>query len=313
MRMTEPAIFSDTFLAFGSHCDVVLPNLEADTAKNIFQQIKADIEQLESTISRFSLLSDIHEVNQTEKDVWMEVPDELWEILTIANDFNQMSQGAFDITMFPVQSLWVEKEDVEEKDLEESLQKCGFDKIELDLDNKRLRFKEDGVELDFGAIEKGFALDLVKPLLIDLGVKDAIISFEEDVVLALGNHPAGTDWPLGIRNQQQPNEFAHVFEVSDQTVYTTGTVYIRDDGEGMKDRKIISPATGIPVEGKRTVSVKADSATMGAFIANIWLILPENDKAIISNQLRDVEILEVEYTDDDVKTKTTIIEKEDRS
>ncbi len=311
--MTEPAIFSDTFLAFGSHCDVVLPNLEADTAKNIFQQIKADIEQLESTISRFSLLSDIHEVNQTEKDVWMEVPDELWEILTIANDFNQMSQGAFDITMFPVQSLWVEKEDVEEKDLEESLQKCGFDKIELDLDNKRLRFKEDGVELDFGAIEKGFALDLVKPLLIDLGVKDAIISFEEDVVLALGNHPAGTDWPLGIRNQQQPNEFAHVFEVSDQTVYTTGTVYIRDDGEGMKDRKIISPATGIPVEGKRTVSVKADSATMGAFIANIWLILPENDKAIISNQLRDVEILEVEYTDDDVKTKTTIIEKEDRS
>nr|WP_319509644.1 FAD:protein FMN transferase [uncultured Draconibacterium sp.] len=311
--MTEPAIFSDTFLAFGSHCDVVLPNLEADTAKNIFQQIKADIEQLESTISRFSLLSDIHEINQTEKDVWMEVPDELWEILTIANDFNQMSQGAFDVTMFPVQSLWVEKEDVEENELAEALQKCGFDKLELDLDNKRLRFKEDGVELDFGAIEKGFALDLVKPLLIDLGVKDAIISFEEDVVLALGNHPAGTDWPLGIRNQQQPNEFAHVFEVSDQTVYTTGTVYIRDDGEGMKDRKIISPATGIPVEGKRTVSVKADSATMGAFIANIWLILPENDKAIISNQLRDVEILEVEYTDDDVKTKTTIIEKEDRS
>nr|WP_319266357.1 FAD:protein FMN transferase [uncultured Draconibacterium sp.] len=311
--MTEPAIFSDTFLAFGSHCDVVLPNLEADTAKNIFQQIKADIEQLESTISRFSLLSDIHEINQTEKDVWMEVPDELWEILTIANDFNQMSQGAFDVTMSLVQSLWVEKEDVEENELAEALQKCGFDKLELDLDNKRLRFKEDGVELDFGAIEKGFALDLVKPLLIDLGVKDAIISFEEDVVLALGNHPDGTDWPLGIRNQQQPNEFTHVFEVSDQTVYTTGTVYIRDDGEGMKDRKIISPATGFPVEGKRTVSVKADSATMGAFIANIWLILPENDKAIISNQLRDVEILEVEYTDDDVKTKTTIIEKEDRS
>ncbi|WP_372648449.1 FAD:protein FMN transferase [Draconibacterium sp.] len=311
--MTEPTIFSDTFLAFGSHCDVVLPNLEADTAKNIFQQIKAELEQLESTISRFSLLSDIHELNQTEKDVWIELSGELWEILTIANDFYQMSQGAFDVTLFPVQSLWVEKKTVENNELEEAQEKCGFDKIELDHDNKRLRFKENGVELDFGAIEKGFALDLVKPLLIDLGVKDAIISFEEDVVLALGNHPAGTDWPLGIRNLQQPNEFVHVFEVSGQSVYTTGTVYIRDDGEGMKTRKIISPATGIPVDGKRTVSVKADSATMGAFIANIWLILPENDKAIISDQLNDVEILEVEYTDDDVKTKVTIIEKEDRS
>ncbi|QIA08424.1 FAD:protein FMN transferase [Draconibacterium halophilum] len=311
--MTEPTIFSDTFLAFGSHCDVVLPNLEAVNAKIIFQQIKAEIEQLESTISRFSLLSDIHELNQTGKDVWMEVPGELWEILTIANDFNQMSQGAFDITMFPLQSLWVEKENVEENELQEARKKCGFDKIELDIENKKLRFKEDGVELDFGAIEKGFALDLIKPLLIDLDVKDAIISFEEDVVLALGKHPAGTDWPLGIRNQQQPSEFAHVFEVSGQTVYTTGTVYIRDDGEGMKERKIISPATGLPVEGKRTVSVKADSATMGAFIANIWLILPENDKAIISNQLNNVEILEVEYTLDDVITKTTIIEEEGQS
>jgi thiamine biosynthesis lipoprotein len=81
----------------------------------------------------------------------------------------------------------------------------------------------------------------------------------------------------------------------------------------MKTRKIISPATGLPVEGKRTVSVKADSATMAAFIANIWLILPENDKAIISNQLSNIEILEVEYSEDDVKTTTTIIEKEDPS
>ncbi|WP_321995779.1 FAD:protein FMN transferase [Draconibacterium orientale] len=310
--MTEPAIFSDTFLAFGSHCDVVLPNLEADTAKKIFQQIKAEMEQLESTISRFSLLSDIHELNQAEKGVWMEVPGELWEIITIANDFNQMSQGAFDVSLFPLQSLWVEKETIDENELREARQKCGFDKIELDIDNKRLRFKEEGVELDFGAIEKGYALDLIKPLLIELGAHDAIVSFEEDVVLALGNHPAGTEWPLGIRNQQQPNEFVHVFEVSGQTVYTTGTVYIRDDGEGMKTRKIISPATGLPVQGKRTVSVKADSATMAAFIANIWLILPENDKAIISDQLSNIEILEVEYTEDDVKTKVTIIEKEER-
>jgi thiamine biosynthesis lipoprotein len=311
--MTEPTIFSDTFLAFGSHCDVVLPDLEADTAKKIFQQIKAEMEQLESTISRFSLLSDIHELNQAGKGVWMDVSGELWEIITIASDFNQMSQGAFDVSLFPLQSLWVEKETLDENELREARQKCGFDKIELDIDNKRLRFKEEGVELDFGAIEKGYALDLIKPLLIELGAHDAIVSFEEDVVLALGNHPAGTEWPLGIRNQQQPNEFVHVFEVSGQTVYTTGTVYIRDDGEGMKTRKIISPATGLPVEGKRTVSVKADSATMAAFIANIWLILPENDKAIISNQLSNIEILEVEYSEDDVKTTTTIIEKEDPS
>ena len=305
--MTEASVFSDTFLAFGSHCEVVLPNLEADHAKKIFQQIKAEIEQLESNISRFSLLSDIHEINQAGKDEWVDVPGELWEILTIAKDFHEMSQGAFDVTMFPLQSLWVEKENPEAKELNEAQQKCGFKKIEFDTDNKRIRFLEDGLELDFGAIEKGFALDLIKPLLIDLGLNDAIVSFEEDVVLALGNHPAGTAWPIGIRNLENPNDFLHVFEVSGQTVYTSGTVFIRDDGEGMKERKIISPESGMPLEGKRTVSVKADSATMGAFIANIWLILPENDKAIIADQLQNIEILEVEYLDDDIKTKISLI------
>lgn len=305
--MTGASVFSDTFLAFGSHCDVVLPNLEADHAKKIFQQIKTEIEQLESNISRFSLVSDIHEINQTVKDQWVDVPGELWEILTISKDFHEMSQGAFDVTMFPLQWLWVEKGNLEDEELSETRQHCGFEKIEFDYDNKRIRFTDEGLELDFVAIEKGFALDLIKPLLIDLGLTDAIVSFEEDVVLALGNHPAGTAWPIGIRNLQNPNEFVHVFETSGQSVYTTGTVFIRDDGAGMKERVIISPESGMPLGGKRTVSVKADSATMGAFIANIWLILPENDKAIIADQLQNVEILEVEYLDDDIKTKISLI------
>ncbi|HYQ56539.1 MAG TPA: FAD:protein FMN transferase, partial [Draconibacterium sp.] len=97
--MTEPTIFSDTFLAFGSHCDVVLPDVEAEEAKKIFQQLKNEIEQLENIISRFSLMSSIHDVNQTQKDIWIDVPAEFWEILTIANDFFQMSQGAFDVTV----------------------------------------------------------------------------------------------------------------------------------------------------------------------------------------------------------------------
>ncbi|HYQ56357.1 MAG TPA: FAD:protein FMN transferase, partial [Draconibacterium sp.] len=207
----------------------------------------------------------------------------------------------------PLQTLWIEHETVSEEQLNETKERCGFDKIEFDPENKKLRFREEGMELDFASIEKGFAIDLIKPFLLDMGVKNAIVSFEEDVVLALGKHPSGANWPLGIRNLQKSNEFAHVFGTVNQAIVTSGTVFIKDDGAGMKERKIISPASGEPVEGKKTVSVKADSATMGAFIANIWLILPENDKTIIADQLQNVEILEIEYQDGDMRTKNTII------
>ncbi len=309
--MSEPTIFSDTFLAMGSHCELVLPNVEAEFAKEVLHQVKAELEKLENSISRFSIVSSIWEVNNSPKDQWIEVSPELWEILTISHDFYQMSNGAFDVTVFPLQNLWSENKTPQEAEVEAARKKCGFDKIEFDFDNKKIRFKADDMELDFGAIEKGFALDIINPLLIELGVKDGIVSFEEDIVLSIGKHPSADFWPLGIRNQQKPNEFLHVFQTSNQNVTSAGTVYIRDDGQGMKQRTVISPATGFPVEGKKTVSVKADSATMGAFISNVWLILPENDKNILAEQFKNIEILEVEYLDDDVCTKLSILNGED--
>uniref|UniRef100_UPI003217564F FAD:protein FMN transferase n=1 Tax=uncultured Draconibacterium sp. TaxID=1573823 RepID=UPI003217564F len=304
--MPESTIFSDTFLAMGAPCDVVLPEVESTFAKEIFQKIKTEIEQLENNISRFSTLSAIWKVNNTPKDEWIPVSLETWEILKICKDFFEMSNGAFDITTAPLSSLWTENETPTIEEIENAKEKCGFDKIELDEDNKSIRFTADDMELDFSAIEKGFALDILKPMLIDMGVKNAIISFQEEAVLALGNHPGGDVWPLGIRNQKKPMEFNHVFPTSNQSVVTAGTVFIRDDGEGIQKRQIISPATGTLIEGDKTVSVKSESATMGAFISTIWLILPENDKEILAGNFENIEIMEVDYLEDDIRTKLSI-------
>jgi len=308
--MPEPTIFSDSFLAMGAPCDVVLPNVDEPFAKKVFQKIKSEVEQIENTISRFSAVSTIWEINAKPANEWIPVSDELWELLTICSDFYEMSNGAFDVTMAPLISLWTENETPNETEIENVRKKCGFDKIELDFDKHQIRFTVEGMELNFGSIEKGFVLDLLKPMLIDSGVKDAIISFQEDVVLALGNHPNGDYWPLGIRNHRNPIEFNYVFPVSNQMVTTTGTVFIRDDGEGTKRRKIISPASGLLIEGDKTVSVKSDSAIMAQFISHIWLILPENDKAILSDNFKNIEILEVDYLTDDIRTKLSILEGE---
>jgi thiamine biosynthesis lipoprotein len=70
---------------------------------------------------------------------------------------------------------------------------------------------------------------------------------------------------------------------------------------------VLSPETGKPVGQKKIVSVKAESALLAAFVANSWLILPDNDKEIIADQLHNVEIFEAEYLSNDLATKHTII------
>ena len=80
---------------------------------------------------------------------------------------------------------------------------------------------------------------------------------------------------------------------------------------GIQQRVIVSPETGEPLEGEKTTSIKTDAATMGAFLARVWLILPESDKSILAEQLREIEIFEAEYMEDDIQTKLTILNGED--
>jgi thiamine biosynthesis lipoprotein len=301
-------VFNDTFFAMGTRCDVVLPTIKPHLGEQVFQHIKKEVTLLENQLSRFIPQSPVSELNKTKKNHWYSVDEKFWEILTICYDFYQISNGAFDVTAAPLISLWKNNNHPSEEEISKALEKSGFDKIEFDLENQSIRFLADEMEFDFGAIGKGIALDALKTMLRNQGVKNAIVSFGKSSVLALGKHPQGDYWPLGIHNQLVPDEYVHVFQVKDNTITTAGTMRKSDDGRIVNRQQIVSPATGQLINTNSTVSVLSDSAVMGEFISTTWLILPENDKILLSEKLKNIEILEVSYLEDkDVKTKLTIL------
>lgn len=306
--MNGQSIFSDSFFAMGTQCDVVFTQVEQEFGEQIFQLVKNEVKQLENRLSHFILESPLSELNKTAKDIWISVPDDLWDILTICNDFYQMSNGAFDITAAPIVKLWKKEETPTDKEIEDAKKISGFDKVEFNFENQKIQFKENGVEFDLGAIGKGVALDSIKPLLQKQGIKNGIVSFGESSILALGTHPNGQEWPLGIRNRYNSEEYAHVFPTTNQSVTTSGTILNSNDGRVKRSSNIVSPASGFPVEVNKTVSIKSESATLGAFLSTTFLILPENDRIILSDKLKKIEILEVDYLEDDnFKTKLTIL------
>ncbi len=284
--MSETKVFSDSFFAMGTRCDVVFTSIEKEFAEQIFQLVKNEIKHLEHRLSRFVPDSPLYTLNKTVKDIWVEVPDDLWEVLTICFDFYQISNGAFDITATPIIDLWKNDGQPSVSEIDIAKQISGFDKVELDFENHKIKFRVDGVEFDLGGVGKGIALDSIKPILLKQGVKNGIVSFGESSILALGHHPNGDNWPLGIKNNYNINEFVHVFSTRNETVTTSGTILNTDSGNVKKRDHIISPATGLLVETNRTVSVKSESATLGEFLSTTLLILPENDGIILSEKLK---------------------------
>ncbi len=306
--MSQTTIFSDSFFAMGTRCDVVFISVQQEMADRVFQLVKKEITSLEYRLSRFIPDSPLSMLNRAEKDNWIRVPDDLWDVLTICYDFYQISNGAFDITASPLIQLWKKNNVPTNEEVKEAKKLCGFEKVELDIENKRIRFLENHIEFDLGAIGKGIALDSVKPLILNQGVKSGIVSFGESSILALGNHPNGEKWPLGIRNPYDLNEYIHVFFASGETITTSGTILNSDDGEVIHRNYIVSPASGYPVKIKKNVSVKSKTAALGEFLSTVLLILPENDQLILTNKMRNIEILQVEYSEqNEAKTKLTLI------
>ncbi len=305
--MNKEQIFSDSFFAMGTRCDLVFAGVEEVKARRVFELVKKEVETLEFSLSRFVPDSSISKLNEAKKNVWIDVPDDLWDILNICYDFYQMSKGAFDITIASLIDLWNTTENPNDNEIRVAQKSCGFDNVELDVEHQKIKFLTDEIQFDLGAIGKGIVLDSLKTLLSEHEIRSGIVSFGESSVLAIGKHPSGKNWPIGIRNNYRINEFVHVFSACDESITTSGSLLSSDEGTVAKPQRIISPSSGLPVDKNKTVSVKTTSATMGAFLSTGWMILPENDKIILSDQFKDMEILEVEYAENETKTKLTIL------
>lgn len=308
--MPEPEIFSDHFPAFGGKCDVVFTRLEASEAKRVLQMMKNEMEQLENIISSASLISDINRLNADKSEEWVAVDSVFIDLLSVCSDFYEMSNGAFDVSIGTLEKLWERNNQPGQDQIQSALTNSGFHLLEIDSENNRVRFQKAGVILDFGAIDKAYAADVMKNILLENKITDCIVSFDEEVILALGVHPSGEAWPIGIRNPLHPDEFIHEFECTHRFVVNTGT-WILDPEKGIPvTKKVISPETGRLAEGRKMISVSGSSAVLSAFLAHVWMILTEHDQSIIADQLADMEVFEADFADDDVKTKLTVLTEE---
>ena len=86
------------------------------------------------------------------------------ELLTAALSYCEKSGGAFDITIGPVSALWdfTSEEKVVPSDAEISAALPLVDYRKVIVKENRVRFLQEGMQLDLGAIAKGYIADKIK-------------------------------------------------------------------------------------------------------------------------------------------------------
>lgn len=293
------SLYKNGFYAMATRFYALLPGLEDAVGDELFQKIKGEVNRVESRLSRFIKESEISKINQQAFQLGVKTDEEIFDILKACTYGWELTNGAFDITLRPLMEYWKHPENYSEEDFQKLSDSVGMQYMELDDENQTVHFKNETMSLDLGGFGKGYALEKVKQILESSSAKSAFISFGESSVLAMGEHPAGGDWKIGINNYKNPGNSVHEFELSNGSVSTSSNFFLNDDGELQNHRHVINPKTGHIHEEFTAVSVAAESPVLAEILSTACLILPDEKIHNLVKKYEDIEVIKVDYEPDE--------------
>jgi thiamine biosynthesis lipoprotein len=195
--------------------------------------------------------SEIYEMNHREKGQRaIEVSEPVARVLEKGLFYSSLSEGAFDITVEPLSTLWnFTGENPKVPDavlIEEAAGKVDYKNVSLE--GNQVIFADDETTIDLGAIAKGFIADEMKAYMKSRGVESAIINLGGNV-LCIGQQPKKKPFKIGIQKPYADrSETIAAVEIRDLSVVSSG-VYERCFVEnGVNYHHILNPSTGYPYE-----------------------------------------------------------------
>ncbi len=263
--------------------------------EKILQDALALCDKYEKIFSRTRTDSEIYLLNEgklPQEDGYYILSEECAELIGKGLYYSELSGGAFDITIEPLSSLWDftsgEKQIPDPQTLVEAQKHVGYEKVELK--GNKIRFQEDGMGLELGAIAKGYIADKIKEFLISEGVESAVIDLGGNV-LCIGARPDGEAFRVGIQKPfADRNETVATAGIRDRSVVSSGIYERYFEKDGKLYHHILNPKSGYPYEnGLTAVTILSDESVDGDGLSTVCFALGLEKGLELINSLSDTQ------------------------
>jgi thiamine biosynthesis lipoprotein len=266
--------------------------------KTIFQKVFNRIAEIEAkmTINTATEQSEIISLNNAAGRELCKLSADTFYVLEKGKYFSELSGGLFDITIGPLVKLWnigTEAATVpQETEILNKLPLVNYQNLILDKDQQTAKLSAPGMIVDLGAIAKGYGADEAAKILLENGIKHAIINLGGNI-LALNSRPDGSAWRLGLQDPYEPRgEYMGIVTLKNQTLVSSGTYERYLERNGKRYHHILNPQTGYPEDnGLVSVSIiTARSIDADALSTTIFLLGLEKGLALVE-KLPDTEAI----------------------
>lgn len=235
----------------------------------------AEMARLDQLLSRYNETSDVSRLSQSATG--SEVSTETAEVIALGLQVAQKSNGAFDLTLGRLKSLWNMDQDEpsipDANAIAGALQGAG--PRALSLQGVLVHKSMPQLQVDLGGIAKGYAVDRAIAILKQHGVPSAAVNAGGDMYL-LGKRTE-RPWRIGIQHPRQEQEVLATVQISDRAVVTSGDYERFFEQDGVRYHHIFDPKSGYPARRCQSVTIITDSVALGDALATAVFVLGPED------------------------------------
>jgi len=251
------------------------------------------IDRLELMLSRFVEGSDTWRINHLAAGDWVPVTADSLDCLSVARQAYNLTAGAFDPTIGALFDAWRDPQghprEPTSDQIDEALLHTGFDLLDINVDLFGVGVRVPHLQIDLGAIGKGFAVDRVMPLLAEWDVHNALFYGGASTVYALGAGLDGSGWPVNLFH---PEACA-----SETTGLKLTNVAVSGSGLTVLGQHIIDPRSCQPVCHHLRSWALAPSAALADALSTAFMVMDHHEIEALCRQHPDIAAMTLDHPD----------------
>lgn len=243
-----------------------------------------EVERIERQLSLFRADSQIAAINREAATRPVPIDTELYTLLEECLKIHRETAGCFDISASPLWRLWGFHRGTGTfptvDAIAAALQRVGSAKVQLDAATQSVRFAVPGMEINLGAIGKGYALDRCATVLDERGIANYLIHGGQSSVLCRGERVPGASerganegWRVAILHPLRPGQRLGEVVLQNRALATSGSANQFFYRDGRRFSHVLDPRTGWPAEGLLGVTVLGPSAAETDALSTAFFVL----------------------------------------
>ena len=264
--------------AMATKFEIALP-VGTPNAIDAAEDALALIDEVEDQLTVYRNSSEVAHVNAHAADNAVSVSPSLFQLLELCAHLTQETQGAYDIANGALTKAWgfLKREGRVPTPAELKQARGCSGMRHVVLDNLTVKFRRHGLQLNFGSIGKGYALDRAADLLMrKWNIRSGLLHGGGSSVRAIGTPPGNPKgWAITLKHPWLPEQSLGTVWLNHQGMGTSAATFQHFVYNGKKLGHVLDPRTGWPASGVASATVVdhsaalADARSTACFVMNL--------------------------------------------